>query len=83
MNQQVSGRKKYRVRFKSSDCLNCEKRTNCTRVQKVASSFVFWKRRTGILGRFADGGKKNNEWQKLYQERAETEETISQSEAMD
>jgi len=28
------GKAKYRVRFKSSDCLNCDKRINCTKSKK-------------------------------------------------
>lgn len=73
-----AGKEKYRVRFKSSDCLNCEKRLNCTKSKRWRVVSFAGKEEQEFLEK-SRSASQSPEWQNLYQERAGIEGTISQS----
>lgn len=73
-----NGKEKYRVRFKSSDCLNCDKRINCTKSKRWRVISFAGKEEQEFLEK-TRLAEKSSEWQNLYQERAGIEGTISQS----
>lgn len=72
------GKERYRVRFKSSDCLNCKKKTNCTKSKRWRVVSFAGREEQEFLeeSRLAS---QSAEWQNLYRERAGIEGTISQS----
>jgi transposase len=72
------GKEKYRVRFKSSDCLNCDKRLNCTKSKRWRVISFAGKEEQEFLEK-ARSSEQSSEWQNLYRERAGIEGTISQS----
>lgn len=72
------GKEKYRVRFKASDCLNCDKRINCTKSKRWRVVSFAGKEAQEFLEK-TRLGEKSSEWQDLYQERAGIEGTISQA----
>lgn len=72
------GKERYRVRFKSSDCLSCEKRINCTRSKKWRVVSFAGREEQEFLEK-SRLASQSTEWQHLYRERAGIEGTISQS----
>jgi len=72
------GKEKYRVRFKSSDCLNCDKRINCTKSKRWRVVSFAGKEEQEFLEK-TRSAEQSSEWRNLYQERAGIEGTISQS----
>lgn len=73
-----NGKEKYRVRFKSSDCLNCDKRLNCTKSKRWRVVSFAGREEQEFLEK-TRLAEQNSEWQNLYRERAGIEGTISQS----
>jgi transposase len=73
-----NGKERYRVRFKSSDCLNCDKRLNCTRSKKWRVVSFAGREEQEFLEK-SRSAEQSPEWQNLYRERAGIEGTISQS----
>ena len=72
------GKEKYRVRFKSSDCLNCDQRLNCTKSKRWRVVSFAGREEQEFLEK-TRSAEQSSEWQNLYQERAGIEGTISQS----
>ena len=72
------GKERYRVRFKSSDCLNCDKRINCTKSKRWRVVSFAGKEEQEFLEK-SRLAQQSPEWRNLYQERAGIEGTISQS----
>ncbi len=73
-----NGKEKYRVRFKSSDCLNCDQRINCTKSKRWRVVSFAGKEEQEFLEK-TRLAEQSPEWRNLYQERAGIEGTISQS----
>lgn len=63
------GKERYRVRFKSSDCLNCDKRLNCTKSKKWRVVSFAGREEQEFLEK-TRLTEQSPEWRNLYQERA-------------
>ncbi len=72
------GKERYRVRFKSSDCLNCDQRINCTKSKRWRVVSFAGREEQEFLEK-TRLAEQSPEWRNLYQERAGIEGTISQS----
>jgi transposase len=72
------GKERYRVRFKSSDCLNCDKKINCTKSKRWRVVSFAGREEQEFLEK-TRSAQQSSEWQNLYRERAGIEGTISQS----
>ena len=72
------GKEKYRVRFKSSDCLNCDQGLNCTKSKRWRVISFAGREEQEFLEK-TRSSQQSSEWQNLYRERAGIEGTISQS----
>ncbi len=72
------GKAKYRVRFKSSDCLTCDKKNDCTKSKKWRVVSFAGREEQEFLEK-SQSTSQSAEWRNLYQERAGIEGTISQS----
>ncbi len=72
------GKERYRVRFKSSDCLNCDKKINCTKSKRWRVVSFAGREEQKFLEK-TRLAQQSSEWQNLYRERAGIEGTISQS----
>ena len=73
-----AGKEKYRVRFKSSDCLACDKKNDCTKSKRWSAVSFAGREEQEFLEK-SRSASQSPEWQNLYQERAGIEGTISQS----
>ena len=69
------GKERYRVRFKSSDCLNCDKKINCTKSKRWRVVSFAGREEQEFLEK-TRLAQQSSEWQNLYRERAGIEGTM-------
>jgi transposase len=72
----ADGKERYRVRFKSSDCLSCDQRLNCTKSKRWRVVSFAGREEQKFLEE-TRVAQQNPEWKSLYQQRAGIEGTIS------
>ena len=75
----LNGAENIRVRFKRTQCKNCEKRSLCTRSVLESRSLAFANQENHLILEELRRQPTNPEWQKLYNQRAGIEGTFSQA----
>lgn len=75
----LRGTENIRVRFKRTQCKNCEKRSLCTRSVLESRSLGFSNKENYLILEELRKQPDNPQWQKLYNQRAGIEGTFSQA----